>query len=171
MSLPVPDGNETVTVSVRATLDDLTAETTVELGGSDAEADRPAAFGQLLSSFVKSLLDEEREGGIGQTVSEYARENNPGADNRPDHAGPPEDRGNATGKPGDADRRGPPADRGNKNASERGGPPADAGPSTNQETDSDEDDDSGNGNGKGNANGRDGDHPGKGSGNGRGAGR
>jgi hypothetical protein len=85
VALAAPNG--TVTATIAATAGDLSAETTVELGGgSFGEA---MNFGQLVSSFVNSLLDDDRKGGIGQIVSEFVREHNPGADKRPEHAGPP----------------------------------------------------------------------------------
>lgn len=98
-------------------------EVTFTTGGEsdDGEAD---AFGQEVSAFVHSLLEErdDSERGIGQQVSEFVRNNNPGADKRPDHAGPPDHVGLNTDADADEDdRRGPPEDK-------RQGPPEDKGP-------------------------------------------
>ncbi|MEF8841857.1 MAG: hypothetical protein V5A62_09570 [Haloarculaceae archaeon] len=85
--------------------------------GMDEDSDEP--FGHWVSAFVHSLLDSEdsEERNLGQMVSEFVTENNPGADDRPDHAGPPEDRGNddeedEDGERGPPEDAGPPADRG-----------------------------------------------------------
>ena len=91
----------------------------------EAGEDRP--FGHWVSAFVHSLLDSEDhdERNLGQIVSAFVTENNPGADNRPDHAGPdgeggergpPEDRGtDGEDRGNDGNERGPSADRGNGN--------------------------------------------------------
>jgi hypothetical protein len=87
----------------------------------EAREDQP--FGHWVSAFVHSLLDSDdiEEGNLGQAVSEFVTENNPGADNRPDHAGPPgDDDGEERGPPENA---GPPGD----DDDERG-PPENAGP-------------------------------------------
>jgi hypothetical protein len=153
--------NETYVYVAHAEVNpDVTGDRMTFTPGMDEDSDQP--FGHWVSAFVHSLLDSEdtEERNLGQMVSEFVTENNPGADNRPDHAGPPEDRGNdEDGEDGedDGDERGPPADA---------GPPEDRG---NDEDDSedgededseddDEDDDergppegAGNGNGNGKA--------------------
>ncbi|WP_255151624.1 collagen-like triple helix repeat-containing protein [Halorarius halobius] len=131
------------------------------------------AFGMEVSAFVHSLLDGNTTNeSIGQQVSEFVTANNPGADNRPDHAGPPEDRGpgNETergppenaGPDGDTER-GPPEDKG-PDGNETGGPPENAGPNDDDSDDGDGDDsdgdddadtsDGGPGNSQGKGNGR-----------------
>jgi hypothetical protein len=108
VGLPAPDENLTVTVTAVNGSEEAT--TTADLGL--VENGGYANFGQWISSYVQQLKDEGYFGKeFGQKVSEFATENNPGADNRPDHAGPPE-RGEgdaeADGDAGDEDRRGPP---------------------------------------------------------------
>jgi len=76
------------------------------------EEDGP--FGQRVAAFVHDLLDSgDYDGNIGQAVSEFVTENNPGADNRPDDAGPPEDRGDdeAGDEQSPPEDAGPPEDR------------------------------------------------------------
>jgi len=97
------------------------------------EEDGP--FGQRVAAFVHDLLDSgDYDGNIGQAVSEFVTENNPGADNRPDDAGPPEDRGDDE----DGDEQGPPEDRDDDEDGDEQGPPEDAGPP--EDRDDDEDD-------------------------------
>jgi len=117
-------------------------------------------FGQTVSSFVHTLLADrnstnqtdanETDQPLGLLVSAFVTENNPGADNKPSWAGPPEDRGPPARDDGnetddnetdggppewagandanetDDDRRGPPEDRGNDD-DDSGGPPANPG--------------------------------------------
>ncbi|SDL95029.1 hypothetical protein SAMN04487949_0281 [Halogranum gelatinilyticum] len=163
VTLPAP--NETVTVDVTATADDETAETTATLE-AEGEADEPMNFGQRVSSFVHGLLgDEDREGGIGQQVSEFAKENNPGKGNgldketgRPDHAGD-KDKDKDTGKPAHA---------GGPDKTDDGDNEDDPDAQSTDE-DEDEEEDSGNGNaGNGNGNGNAGSNPGNGNGNAKG---
>ncbi|MEF8868324.1 MAG: hypothetical protein V5A85_07390 [Haloarculaceae archaeon] len=117
----------------------------------EAREDQP--FGHWVSAFVHSLLDSDdiEEGNLGQAVSEFVTENNPGADNRPDHAGPPgdddgEERGppENAGPPGDDDdeERGPPENAGppGDDDDEERGPPENAGPPDDDDGD-DEDSD------------------------------
>lgn len=122
-------------------------ESTFTTGAEEDEGDGNAsdAFGQDVSAFVHGLLENESvdNQSIGQMVSEYVTENNPGADKRPDHAGPPEDRGKSADK-----RQGPPEDKGQDGDR---GPPADRGPGgddadtddadTDADTDEDDEDD------------------------------
>jgi hypothetical protein len=146
------DANGTVTldapstgvrVSVTATVDNRTASTTTTLyaAGEDDETD---AFGQRVQAFVHELLASGDSGpGIGQAVSEFVTANNPGADNRPDHAGPPADAGPGMNDSDDNetveedDERGPPEHAGADNETtednatdddDRRGPPEHAGP-------------------------------------------
>lgn len=86
-------------------------------------------FGQNVARFVSYLRSsaDTAERNLGQAVSEFARANNPGADNRPDHAGPD---GEAEEDGEDDERRGPTEDeeRGPKDKDEddeRRGPPTD----------------------------------------------
>ena len=82
-----------------------------------------ANFGQWVSSYVHQLRDDGYFGAeFGQKVSEFATENNPGADKRPDHAGPNEQAGDEeTESSGEADgATGPAPEDGNR------GPPAHA---------------------------------------------
>lgn len=87
-------------------------QVTFTTGGED-ERDENAtdAFGLEVSAFVHSLLEDrdDDDRGIGQMVSAFVTANNPGADHRPDHAGPPEDRGEGAS---DDKRQGPPEDKG-----------------------------------------------------------
>lgn len=86
------------------------------------------AFGLEVSAFVHSLMEDrdDSERGIGQQVSEFVLANNPAADKIPDHAGPPEDPGNAS----EDRRQGPPEDK---------GPDGEQGPSEDHDPDSDDD--------------------------------
>jgi len=149
VSLPTPGAN--VTVEVTATYGNATASTTAELLAGSGN-DTAANFGTEMSSFVESLLSGDSKN-IGQQVSEYARENNPG--NAPDHAGPPEDKERGPPEhagPGDADdnetddRRGPPEHAGpggadDNETDDRRGPPEDRGDDS-EDVNETEDDDS-----------------------------
>jgi hypothetical protein len=163
VTLPAP--NETVTVDVTATADNETAETTVTLEAEE-EAEEPMNFGQRVSSFVQGLLgDEDREGGIGQQVSEFAKENNPGKGNgldketgRPDHAGN-----------GDKDT-GKPAHAGGPDKADDGDDEEDKEDDSDAQSSDDEKGNSGNGNGNAGSspgNGNAGDNPGNGNAKGR----
>lgn len=119
----------------------VTGETVAFTTDADAAEDAPKNFGLRVSDFIHGLLD----GGIdddetfGRLVAQFVVANNPGSDNRPDHAGPPwlddddgDDDGNETDDDAD-DNRGPP---------EHAGPPDHAGPKDEGEEDeSDGDDD------------------------------
>jgi hypothetical protein len=110
--LPNPEQNLTVTVTATNGSENVT--TTAEL--DSIENGGYANFGQWISSYVQQLQTSGYFGpGLGQKVSEFATENNPGAEKRPDHAGPPDDAGatvddetNATDEDEDEDTRGPP---------------------------------------------------------------
>lgn len=113
---------EDVTINVTATVGNETAATTADLVAPSEN--EPANFGQLIREFIMDI--DDRSGGIGDVVSEFATSNNPG--NAPDHAGAP---GNASDAPGNAggnasdDRQGPPEHAGN--GSEAGPPDHDGG--------------------------------------------
>jgi hypothetical protein len=106
---------ENVTVAVTAAYRNETANTTVELRNESyvEDGNETDAFGQEVSAYVEQLLSGDHAG-VGPMVSEFVTENNPGADNRPDHAGPPEDRGpdrddaDEDGERGPPDHAGPP---------------------------------------------------------------
>ncbi|WP_129114256.1 hypothetical protein [Halegenticoccus tardaugens] len=106
------------------------------------------AFGQRVSGFVAGLLgsgDDDAEGGIGQSVSEFAREENPSNDERPDHAGP----SNETDAENASDeKRGENASKSGEDAPENG---SDATPDRaadgSSDADEDESDERGNGSG------------------------
>jgi len=121
-----------------ARADGTTVSGDVETFTTDDETDNetPRNFGLQVADFIHGLLD----GGIdddetfGQLVSQFVLANNPGADNRPDHAGPPwldDDDGDEGNESDDdaADDRGPP---------EHAGPPDHAGPKDDED---DQDDD------------------------------
>ena len=87
--LPTPEEN--VTVEVTATWNGSTATTTVDLVAADGEEDAgerdPYTFGQRLSEFIHAMLHAgDVDGPLGQLVSEFARNNNPGAEHRNENA-------------------------------------------------------------------------------------
>jgi hypothetical protein len=115
VGLSAPDRN--VTVTVTATNGSETTTATADL--ASVENGGYANFGLWISSYVQDLKSEGYFGKeFGQKVSEFATENNPGADNRPDRAGPPEKSDTASeggdtaksneGASGEEKRRGPP---------------------------------------------------------------
>jgi hypothetical protein len=150
VELSAPEEN--VTVAVTAAYENETANTTVALVNETfVEENETDAFGQEVAAYIKALLSGN-ETAIGPMVSDFVTGNNPGADNRPDHAGPPEDRddyaddgdanetdGDEQGPPEDA---GPPEDRDDDaddgEDSDRG-PPEDAGPPEDRDDDADDD--------------------------------
>lgn len=121
VSLPAPANNTTVTVEITATYENASANETVTLGDEN-ETSEADAFGLRVSSFVHEVLasNNTTNGSVGQMVSEWVTANNPGADNRPDHAGPP-------WADGDDGERGPPEQADSDDDGERG-PPEHAGP-------------------------------------------
>lgn len=134
VSIPAPEGNRTVTATIRAEADGLTGETTVTLHGHDGEGPEETPFGISLAAFVQSMKGLGVDGPLGQVISSFATENNPGADNKPEHAGPPEAvLDTLFDDPEDA----------NETDGDRG-PPAHAGPPDDNETET-EDDDGGHG--------------------------
>jgi hypothetical protein len=96
VELPGVPVNETVNVTVTATDDDDTVSKNVTLGEMDETEYR--TFGGILSAYVHQLLSGAA-GGIGDDVSEFARENNPG---NADH----ENRGNGNGNGNAAESNG-----------------------------------------------------------------
>lgn len=83
------------------------------------------AFGLQVSEFVHSLLasNDTSNESIGQQVSAFVTANNPGADKRPDHAGPD---GNETQGPPDhagGNGNGADAEAGGNGNGNGGGPP------------------------------------------------
>jgi hypothetical protein len=108
--LPNPEQNLTVTVTATNGSENVT--TTAEL--DSIENGGYANFGQWISSYIERLRTGGYFGpGFGREVSDFATENNPGAEQKPDHAGPPDDveatdddETNATDE--DEDTRGPP---------------------------------------------------------------
>ncbi len=108
-------------------------------------------FGLYVGAFVQTVMSENVSGPMGQTVSSFVTEFNPGQ-GPPEHAGPPTngtERGppEHAGPPTNETERGPPEDAGpSTNETERGppedvgptdneterGPPEDVGPSTNE---------------------------------------
>ncbi|WP_199174744.1 hypothetical protein [Halegenticoccus soli] len=107
VGLPAP--NESVNVTAAAAVGGETAETTVRLDPAGTETE-PTPFGLRVSAFVVSLLGSDGaaddEGGIGERVSAFARENNPSSERASGRAGPPSD--GAEGTDAVDDRRGPP---------------------------------------------------------------
>ncbi|WP_224270465.1 hypothetical protein [Haloprofundus salinisoli] len=164
-SVSLPEPEENVSVTVTATTDNDSVTTTATLTVAD---DEPMSFGQLVSSFVQSILgDENREGGIGQVVSEFVRGNNPGKadEKRPDHAGPPADKGpNADRANASNGSNGHGADKGedhpgNANGKNASDDDTDGDSSTETEEASGNERDGARGNGNGNGNGNGGDSP------------
>lgn len=97
----LPPPSETMTATV--TLDTAVGRTAVtdEL---KSENGSPMSLGMSVSSFVDSVFNEDRENGIGREVSERVRENNPGREKRPDHAGDGKPDHAGEGRPDDGDR-------------------------------------------------------------------
>lgn len=133
VELAQPDGNESVELEFVAAVGNATAETTETIEGDETDedgAEESDVFGALVSQFVAENQNET-EGPLGQVVSSFVVENNPG--NAPDHAGPPEHAGSGE------------SDGGDETSSQ--GPPAHAGPGDDVESDEDEADDDDNGGG------------------------
>ncbi|WP_380675835.1 hypothetical protein [Salinigranum sp. GCM10025319] len=105
VDLPAPEQNVTVTVTAENGTANATATAdlvVVENGGY-------ATFGQWVSSYVEELRVRGYFGpGFGQKVSEFVTENNPGAEKKPDHAGPKDDEDEENAEAGEDDERGPP---------------------------------------------------------------
>ncbi|MFC4359633.1 DNA primase [Halobium salinum] len=100
VSLPTPA--ETLSVTVVAAADNETATTTVTV---ESTTDERMSFGMQVSSFVHGLLDDDPAGGIGQQVSTWVHENNPGNAKAKGHSkngagGPPEHAKGAEGNQG-----------------------------------------------------------------------
>ena len=88
VELPNPEQNLTVSVTATNGSENVTATAELE----SIENGGYANFGQWISSYIQQLQTSGYFGpGVGQKVSEFATENNPGAEKKPDHAGPPDD--------------------------------------------------------------------------------
>ncbi|MUW15211.1 hypothetical protein GJ633_11535, partial [Halorubrum sp. CBA1125] len=125
----LPAAEQNVTVDITATHGNESVSTTVDLtagetdedeseedeadDGDDDESAEETPFGQLVREFIQQL--DDREGGIGSAVSDFATENNPG---------------NADDAPGNSDR----ANDGDR------GPPDHAGPGGDDDDESDDSD-------------------------------
>lgn len=128
VSIPAPDGNRTVTVTITAEADGKTGEVTVTLRGTEGQGPAETPFGMRISSFIKSLKGLGVDGPLGQVISSFAKANNPGADNKPDHAG---------GRDAALDMLFGDDDDGNE--TDDRGPPEDAGPGDGNETETEDD--------------------------------
>lgn len=132
VGLPAPEQNVTVTFTV--TYGNETASTTEDLAAATTENEtenETDAFGLEVSAFVHGVLasNDTSNATVGQMVSEYVTANNPGAEHRPDWAGPDGDK-----------RQGPPDDKG-PDGDKRQGPPDDKGPDRDgEDTDTDDED-------------------------------
>ncbi|CAI48576.1 uncharacterized protein NP_0970A [Natronomonas pharaonis DSM 2160] len=130
VSLSPPES--TVDVTVAATDDDRTTTTEATL---TAAAD-DEAFGQQVSAFVHQLLHgDETNATVGQQVSDFVTDHNPGNASTggpwgpPAHAGPDSERPGHAGPGGDAERPGADAPRGPGSTDrheQAGGPATDA---------------------------------------------
>lgn len=142
VELPAPENNTTITVT--ASYEGDTASTTAELTAVDDDGNASDAFGQQVSAFVHELLENGTDDNetVGQAVSEFVTENNPGQ-GPPDHAGPPDDgergppeekgnNGNGGDKPEHAGNDGENGNNGGNNGN-GGGPPADKGPNKDED--------------------------------------
>ncbi|MFP8956424.1 hypothetical protein ACLI4Y_06830 [Natrialbaceae archaeon A-CW3] len=135
--LPTP--NETVDVSLTASVENQTAVKSVTLEAADDEDgdeddERPETFGALVSQFVSDNKDDT-DGPFGIAVANFVIQNNPG--DAPEHAGPPAE-----------DERGPPTHAGSGDDAEDGdddepGPPAHAGPGGDDTEEDETDEDAG----------------------------
>ena len=126
-SVPLPAPDEPVEVTIAAEAGGMQDEEVVTLqNASTVREQEDLPFGAQVSAFVHNLLAGfDEDGNLGQAVSEWVRENNPG--NAPEHAGPPDDghRGQSASPAG--------GDGGNASATGAGGshaqgPPEDRGP-------------------------------------------
>ncbi|KAB1194061.1 hypothetical protein GJR96_11680 [Haloferax sp. MBLA0076] len=141
------DPLENVTVTVTAEYGDQTAETTATLQGEVAEDD---PFGVLVSTFVERLKSTAGDGPMGQAVSDFVTENNPGKadEKRPEHAGPKDKdngkNGQAAEKGGNDDKQGPPEHAGNddKKDDKKDDDEEEESSSSTEESDSEDDSDS-----------------------------
>ena len=104
VELPTP--NESVDVTLAASVGGMSDEVTVTLEAADDEDEneQPGSFGALVSQFVDDNKDDT-DGPFGIAVANFVIQNNPG--DAPEHAGPP----SHAGPPAD-DERGPPAHAG-----------------------------------------------------------
>ncbi|UPV75432.1 hypothetical protein M0R89_05025 [Halorussus limi] len=164
VDLPAP--SENVTVEITAEKGNATGTATATLTVSESE--KSGSFGDLVSSFVHEMMNAGDDGGpIGQVISDFVTENNPGNadEKRPDHAGKPDDAGKSgdKGKPDDAGKSGDKGkhDAGTQNGTDGDdsqGPPEGAGNddgSTSEDGSGGDDSEKGNnGNGKSKGNGK-----------------
>ncbi|WP_411963654.1 hypothetical protein [Haloferax sp. YSMS24] len=143
VNLSAPLQNNT-TLEITAEHMGETVSKTVTLDG-DVEEDDP--FGALVSSFVERLKQQAGDGPMGQAVSDFVTENNPGKadEKRPDHAGK-KDKGKDK-------QQGPPAHAGNGNDDADSTDDATAEETTTDDEEDEEDDEGNNGKGNGNGNG------------------
>ncbi|MFC7201886.1 hypothetical protein ACFQJC_00005 [Haloferax namakaokahaiae] len=138
---------QNTTVNVTATYENDTAETTATLLGEVAD-DSP--FGELVSRFVERLKTMDYDGPMGQAVSDFVTENNPGNadEKRPDHAGPKDDKADKH----EDKERGPPEhaqkDKGDEKAEKTDDDSDDSDEAESDDDDDDDDDKKGNSNGK-----------------------
>ena len=143
-TVPLATPEESVNVTLSATVDNVTVTETAELeaadDGEEDDEEETESFGALISQFVQDNQGET-DGPLGIAVANFAVENNPG--NAPDHAGPPSHAG-----PSDDGEQGPPAHAGpggDDEDSDEGddddepGPPAHAGPGGDDEESDDGD--------------------------------
>ncbi len=129
VGLPVPE--ETVNVTINATVENRTAETSVTLAAETDDEAEDLPFGHRVSAFLQALFgaDDGDDRSVGERVAGFVTSNNPG--NPPAHAGPGSVTGsselnesNGSDSSGDAENDiemsgDPSTDRGNG-----GGPPA-----------------------------------------------
>jgi hypothetical protein len=88
VDLPAPEQNVTIDVVANNGTDEanVTTELTVVENGGYAN------FGHWVTGYIDQLRNEGYFGKeFGQAVSSFATQNNPGAENKPDHAGPKDD--------------------------------------------------------------------------------
>ncbi|WP_247003274.1 hypothetical protein [Halosolutus gelatinilyticus] len=148
VTLDAPTGNESVEVSIEASADGASAETTVTL--DPVEEDGPENFGDLLNEFKENELTDGEPQGL--QIASFVVQYNPG--NAPDHAGPPAHAG-PPGEDNEKDNQGPPEHA--KGPSDDESDEADEGEEVDAESEDDEDgedDSKGNGNGKKNGHGK-----------------
>lgn len=159
VGLPAPE-NDT-TAAVTATVDNETVSTEAELdaaGDTEEDEEEEGSFGQLVSSFVNSLLSGETtddntienetamndtDQPFGQLVSAFVLENNPG-NSSPNQTGPPAFAGPGGDDENESDA-GPPENGSEAGPPENAGPPeeADSGDDADEEEETEEDDDNG----------------------------
>lgn len=144
--LPTPD--ETVNVTITATVDNRTLTTTATLTAEVVEEEPEEPFGIRVKSFIDSIIGDDDDGrSVGERVAGFVTSNNPG--NPPAHAGPGTE--NETATDTDSANRSssdsPGTQRQNGNADAQTGPPehvesdGEAGPPEHAEASSTDDND------------------------------